>query len=374
MAANVVETKTVRKSQDINSKRPYINQYELISPLGEGMHGKVMLACDTTTDQGAIKVMKRIDPRDRRLPKSRRLGAPPLSAQHETESKIRREIAVMKKCTHQNLVRLLEVIDDPSNRKIFLGTFLTLCTPILDAQLTYYPVMENLQGGEIKWRSRDHEEPVLELSQIQRIMRDVTLGLEYLHHQGIIHRDIKPANLLWTEDRQSVKICDFGVSHFTAAAVQDDPNIYDEAGLTKTAGSPAFFAPEICRIPDISFDGSPPLNQNTNGTPSYIPPITKQIDIWALGVTFYCLLFGKPPWSGGTQYLMFRSICNEDFYVPPTMARDRILTGGRHHGAEGKELGWIVVDILVRLLEKDQERRISLADLKVCLSLTRFPF
>lgn len=39
--------------------------------------------------------------------------------------------------------------------------------------------MENLEGGEVKWRSREHGGPVLELSQIQRIMKDVTLGLEY---------------------------------------------------------------------------------------------------------------------------------------------------------------------------------------------------
>lgn len=40
-------------------------------------------------------------------------------------------------------------------------------------------VMENLEGGEVKWRSKGFDEPVLELCQVQRIMRDVTLGLEY---------------------------------------------------------------------------------------------------------------------------------------------------------------------------------------------------
>lgn len=46
--------------------------------------------------------------------------------------------------------------------------------------------MENLAGGEVKWRSRDHSEPVLELSQIQRIMRDVTLGLEYCMFEAFL--------------------------------------------------------------------------------------------------------------------------------------------------------------------------------------------
>ena len=38
-----------------------------------------------------------------------------------TEAKIRREIAIMKKCHHEHVVKLLEVIDDESNKKIFLG-------------------------------------------------------------------------------------------------------------------------------------------------------------------------------------------------------------------------------------------------------------
>jgi SNF1-activating kinase 1 len=66
--------------------------------------------------------MKRINPIYRRLPRSTRLTAPRLTPQQETESKIRREIAVMKKCIHQNLVRLREVIDDPASKKVYLGT------------------------------------------------------------------------------------------------------------------------------------------------------------------------------------------------------------------------------------------------------------
>jgi serine/threonine protein kinase len=38
-----------------------------------------------------------------------------------TETRIRREIAIMKKCHHENVVKLLEVIDDESNKKIFLS-------------------------------------------------------------------------------------------------------------------------------------------------------------------------------------------------------------------------------------------------------------
>lgn len=75
--------------------------------------------------------MKRVDPHNRRLPKSNKPGIPPPTAQEETESKIRREIAIMKKCTHQNLVHLLEVIDDPASKKVYLGTCFHLLLTLL---------------------------------------------------------------------------------------------------------------------------------------------------------------------------------------------------------------------------------------------------
>ncbi len=38
-----------------------------------------------------------------------------------TDQKVKREIAIMKKCSHQNVVQLKEVIDDPQSKKIFMG-------------------------------------------------------------------------------------------------------------------------------------------------------------------------------------------------------------------------------------------------------------
>jgi len=41
-----------------------------------------------------------------------------------TMNNIRKEIAIMKKCRHMNLVRLVEVIDDPQAEKIYMGGYL----------------------------------------------------------------------------------------------------------------------------------------------------------------------------------------------------------------------------------------------------------
>lgn len=61
------------------------------------------------------QLRKRTIPATPHLPLTDALGS--------TEHKIRKEIAIMKKCRHPHVVRLLEVIDDALNEKIYMGTF-----------------------------------------------------------------------------------------------------------------------------------------------------------------------------------------------------------------------------------------------------------
>ncbi|KAJ9095359.1 hypothetical protein QFC19_007603 [Naganishia cerealis] len=314
-------------------------------------------------------------------------------------AKLKREIAILKKCRHPNVVRLREVIDSPASKKIFM-------------------VLEYCQGGEIKWRSEDGK-PLLTVDQARCIFRDVICGLEYLHRQGIIHRDIKPANLLYAADG-TVKISDFGVSHYSHVLRaknqdgedEDEEEYMDEHDLAKTAGSPAFFAPELCYNGDtLSLPGAATPNKETPGftynvhPPSTMgsiasrlstssvtssnpgatttgarptscagslkkrPPITKAIDIWALGVTLYCFLFAKVPFDSPSEFQLFQVIPNDDFEIPETMGADRMPTGGRkgylkgQHGQVTQE-ACDVIDLLDKLLEKDPLKRIALEDVK----------
>jgi SNF1-activating kinase 1 len=256
-----------------------------------------------------------------------------------------------------------------------------------------------MKGGEVKWRTNARE-PVLTVEQARSIFCGVVLGLDYrshsplvtsvyvflhlfslpVHYQGIIHRDIKPANLLMDADG-NVKISDFGVSHFSyalrLAAVGDADEetkaraLMNDHELAKTAGSPAFYAPELCyQGNDLSaLTGSGSTGDLSTGAGSRRlhdvdqlfqkkPTITKAIDVWALGVTLYCLLFGRTPFDGANQFVLYQIIPREDYEIPGTMGSDVLPT----NEGEGLE----VVALLARLMEKNPAKRITLNEVKAC--------
>ncbi|KAK9376102.1 kinase-like domain-containing protein [Lipomyces chichibuensis] len=297
LASLVKETHYVNLDYDPISGRKMLNTYEVIHEIGRGQHGKVKLGRDLTTgDFVAMKIMNRAG--RPRLGRSLRQGS-------TQEEKIRREIAILKKCNHPHIVRLREVLDDASSKKIFL-------------------VFEYVELGEITWQNDDGT-PAMTMDYSRSIFRDVVLGLEYLHYKGIIHRDIKPANLLMTREGV-VKISDFGVSFISGLSGEDD-----ELELAKTAGTPAFFAPELCyNDPDLPR-----------------PQITNKIDIWALGVTLFCLLYGRCPFTADNEFELFNVIATDPLLFPET-----------------PNVPESAKNLLRNLLEKDPEKRMSIDEIK----------
>ncbi|KAK7755870.1 hypothetical protein SLS62_002157 [Diatrype stigma] len=121
----VRETHKALVDLDYVTGRKIINQYEVIEELGRGMHGKVKLARNLETGENvAIKIIPRFS-------KKRRLGKVTASPQEKTK----REIAILKKIRHPNIVALLEIIDDPELKKIYM-------------------VLEHVELGEIVWRKK----------------------------------------------------------------------------------------------------------------------------------------------------------------------------------------------------------------------------
>ncbi|KAI9801252.1 MAG: hypothetical protein M1833_002822 [Piccolia ochrophora] len=214
--------------------------------------------------------------------------------------------------------------------------------------------------------------PCLSISQARQTFRDTVLGLEYLHYQGIIHRDIKPANLLWTSDYH-VKISDFGVSYLgrpirdddaTEDVSESDARPLDEAvELAKTVGTPAFYSPELCYT-DLTMPR---------------PPVTGQIDIWALGVTLYCLIYARLPFRGLDEFSLFKSISEDRVHIPRKRLKavrprgadnvPSIVHEDDHEHRRDDELVYEDIDddlydLLRRILEKDPTKRITLREIK----------
>ncbi|KAI8922664.1 kinase-like domain-containing protein, partial [Entophlyctis helioformis] len=266
----VKETRHMVRDYDPQTGNKMINNYMMLGELGRGMHGKVKLCVDTDTgERWAIKIVEKHA--------KRRRGGDTALARNPQLEKIQREIAILKKCAHPHVVRLREVIDDPQSDKIYL-------------------VLEYLEGGDIVWQRTTV--PALSVDEARSVFRDLVSGVQYLHYQGIVHRDIKPANLLWSGgEPRRVKISDFGVSVFVGRKRGNrkprNPAA-DELELAKTAGSPAFFAPEL----------------------TYAPPIGAPIDIWAMGVTLYCLVFGKVPFIADTEFELFNVIVRQPLLFP----------------------------------------------------------
>lgn len=216
--------------------------------------------------------------------------------------------------------------------------------------------------------------PCFTIDEARRAFRDVVLGLQYLHYQGIVHRDIKPANLLWTKEH-SVKISDFGVSYFGRPMRDFEPDdtvseseaqdFDDELELSKTVGTPAFFAPELCYT-DLD-SGSP-------------PKITEKIDIWSLGVTLYCMIFARIPFLAEDEFRMFRKIATEKVYIPnrrlrpvdPSTSPKTPSLYNRQNEAPFRDDQALVYedvdenlrDLLDKMLTKDPRKRIDLRGVK----------
>ncbi|MFB8237512.1 protein kinase [Kitasatospora purpeofusca] len=251
-------------------------RYEIFSPLGQGGMGTVHLAWDRLLDrQVALKVV-RIPGLDDEGPRRQQV--------------FWSEVRAVAALNHPNVAAIHDV-GEGSDGQFFVMEYvpgISLSTALLDGKVLPDEAAE--------------------------AVHDVLSGLEVAHQVGVIHCDVKPGNIMLTPNG-TVKILDFGVSHFSADGGQGPLR-----GDGTAVGTVAYMAPE-------SFSGQLP---------------TVAADIYAAGVVFYELCTGQPPFDGaGPGEIMLRKL--HDPAVPP----GQLLPGLPPH----------YETIIMRALQRDPRER-----------------
>ena len=126
------------------------------------------------------------------------------------------------------------------------------------------------------------------LNRAVEVIAELAEALAYAHTEGVVHRDVKPANIR-VDDHGAVYLMDFGIAYRP-----DSGEVPLPPGMI--LGTPAYLAPEQAE------------GKQTNVLPAS--------DQYSLGVVFYELLCGRPPFCGPPSYVLFHTI-----HQPPTSPR-----------------------------------------------------
>ena len=235
VADKLVEAKLLTKfqAQEIlaGRRRFRLGQYTVLDEVARGGMGHVFRAEHAMMGREvAVKVL----PRAKATP--------------ESEAAFRREMRMIGRLDHENLVRAFDAGYDA---------------------MVYYLVTELVPGLDLKRQVLKHGplDEVLAASVISQAAR----GLAYAHDQEIVHRDVKPGNILVTPEGR-VKVLDLGLA---GSQIEEE-----SSRLGRVVGTMDYIAPEQVRTPD---------------------DVGPTADIYALGCTLYYAVTGQVPFPGGTR-------------------------------------------------------------------------
>lgn len=208
------------------SRKKKIGKYILESKIGEGQFGQIF-KCSTIDSHApiAIKVIKKSV----------------YQTNQQLLLQLHREIKIMEKLSHPNLLKLHEFFQSSKH---------------------YYIVMDYCSGGDLlHFMSRNKIKFFSEAESVL-LLKHIRNGLCQLQKMNIVHRDLKLANLL--VHGNNVIIGDFGTSKVFNGIT------------TTTVGTPVNMAPEVLKG----------------------QPYDHKSDLWSLGILFFRMVFGNLPFYG----------------------------------------------------------------------------
>ncbi|XP_028650902.1 death-associated protein kinase 2 [Erpetoichthys calabaricus] len=210
--------------------------YEIGDVLGKGHFGTVRQVREKATDSLYAGKFVKI-----RKSRSSRLG-------QERES-VEREVEILQLLQHPNIMSLKEVFE--CKAEVVL-------------------ILELISGGELF--DFVAEKDILTEAEAIEFMKQILLGLSYMHSKNIAHFDLKPENImLQGKDvpHPNIKLIDFGLAR----------RLQEGEEYKSLCGTPQYIAPEI-----VNYE-----------------PLTVAADMWGIGVITYILLSGTSPFQGETD-------------------------------------------------------------------------
>ena len=227
-------------------------EFILEQKLGEGTFGTVRLGTNRQTGEKiAIKILE----------KSK-------MANSDDKNRLEREINILKKIHHPNIVKLFCVIE--TDRQIFI-------------------IMEYIKGNELFQYILVKKK--LEEEEACYFFLQIINCIDYLNRVKISHRDLKAENIVVEQKTKEIKLIDFGLS-----------NTYGNGQLLSTAcGSPIYAAPEM--LEGKLYKGS-------------------TVDIWSAGVVLYYMLCGSFPFEDVSNDKLYKKILKGKFEIPKSLSKN----------------------------------------------------
>ncbi|HKS10779.1 MAG TPA: serine/threonine protein kinase [Pyrinomonadaceae bacterium] len=227
-------------------------RYDIIECLGRGSYAEIYVANDNAAPEGSPRTI---------VIKALNLylqGEPDVELERTLVTNFQNEAVALDRVRHPNVIN-----------RLGHGTAIDL------AGMTFhYIVLEYLPGGDMFALTKTRP---LSIQRALHYLEQVCSGLAHAHKCGVIHRDIKPQNLLLTEDREIVKIADFGVARLDA----------NEGAITRV-GTNIYSAPE--HNPQMQTG-----QLDTRGLTFPRDHLTPSADIYSLAKTTYALIAGESP-------------------------------------------------------------------------------
>lgn len=221
---------------------------------------------------------------------------------------IENEIKILRQCDHPNVLKLETVFEDENH---------------------FHIVMELVNGGDLF--SRVIGKQALTESEAHHIFVQLLEAVKHLHSKNIVHRDIKLENIL-LQDGNTVKLSDFGFSKIIQSG--------DEHFMKTTCGTPSYIAPEMLMAESYSCT----------------------VDIWALGITLFLMIFGDYPFKSDGNVSVYEKIISGVFEFPENTV-STTSTSTATTSATATSTSDDLKDLISGLLKKDISQRLTLEEI-----------